>query len=94
MLEIPSRAKTCKGIITGWDLGAPLDELLRAMVVTSNVKAVERLKRKFYCKEECRLKEGVTHTIMMTWEGNLVLSEIRLYGNSVIRLQGSRSGPL
>lgn len=41
-LEIPSRAKSCRGIITGWDLGATLDELLQAMVVTSNVLAIER----------------------------------------------------
>lgn len=34
-LEIPARAKSCKGIVTGWDLGATLDELIDAMAVSA-----------------------------------------------------------
>lgn len=80
IIEIPSRAKVCRGVITEWDLGATLDELISAMVVSSNVKSLERMKRKIFVREERKIIEKVTHTILMTWVGNALPTEIRLYG--------------
>lgn len=80
MFEIPSRAKICRGVITGWDLQAPLDELIDSMEITSNIVAVERLKRRVYDKDTKTVRETISHVICMTWEGNCVPTEIRIYG--------------
>lgn len=79
-LEIPARAKICKGIVTGWDLGATLDELIDAMVVSSNVISLERMKRKVYEGEGRKPIEKVTHSILISWSGSNLPTEIRLYG--------------
>lgn len=80
LFEIPYRAKWGKGIITGWDLTSPLDELVDAMVSSSNIVKIERLMRKSFNREENRLTETVSHVICVTWEGNCVPSEVTLYG--------------
>lgn len=43
IFDIPRRAMYCRGIITGWDAEATLDELADAMVETRNVIEIERL---------------------------------------------------
>lgn len=78
--RIPSRAKTCIGMINGWDLDAPLDELISVMVYLKDVLKVERLKRRLFNRETKTHEEQVSHVICMTCENSKVLSEIRRYG--------------
>lgn len=89
LFELPDRAKKCKGIITGWDLNATLDELVSAMVSSVDVVAVERLKRKIYDRETKNVIESVSRVVCITWEGSCVPPEIRIYG----RLSGLRVRP-
>lgn len=48
VFELPGRARTCRGIIVGWDLEAMLDELVDAMVDPSNIVSLERLRKRFF----------------------------------------------
>lgn len=78
--EIPKRAKTCKGIITGWDIGATLEELVSSMVTTTNIREVERMKRRTVDRTNRKSNGKLTHLISITWEGNELPKEIRIYG--------------
>lgn len=45
IFEIPSRVRQCKGVVTGWDMSNPLDELVDAMVSVRDIMSIERLER-------------------------------------------------
>lgn len=79
VFEIPGRAKTCKGVITGWDLECTLDELIDAMVNSTGVVSVERLMRKRYDRESKKVEVSASHVVAMTWEGSELQSEIKIY---------------
>lgn len=71
VFELPGRARTCRGIIVGWDLEATLDELVDAMVDPSNIVSLERLRKRFFNKDTQKTEEKVTQIICATWEGIL-----------------------
>lgn len=41
-------AKTCKRVVSGWDLNATLDELVESMDCPNNVIELERMKKRHY----------------------------------------------
>lgn len=78
--NIPKRAKTCKGVIASWDLESTLDELYDAILNKDMIVEIERMKTRKYDKTSKKLVESRSHLVIITWEGNSIPNEVRLYG--------------
>lgn len=76
--SIPSRSRKCKGIITGWDKKATLDELVSAMEDTCGLLELERVKKRVFDKGAGVRREEVSSIISIVWEGNYIPSEVKI----------------
>lgn len=69
----------CKNIVAGWNTSATLDEFYDAILYKANILLIERLKRKRYDKENKKVIESVSSLNLITWEGNVIPREVRIY---------------
>lgn len=79
--SIPNRSKSAKGIVSGWNKHGTLDELVAAMCDTEGILEIEHVKKKIFDKETKSMRDEYTPVICITWEGNFVPNELRIYGD-------------
>lgn len=61
--KIPRENTQSKGVITEWDLEAPLGDLAETIEDQKGILRIERMRKKFYDKEKKKMEESVAATI-------------------------------
>lgn len=85
---VPRRAMSCKGVVS-WDKFSTLDELVDSMESTDNIVEIERMRKRRFDRNTETVIEEKLDLVCVTWEGNRILEQIRIYG----RLSGLRVRP-
>lgn len=84
--SIPGRLKRIKGVISDWDRGVPLHELVEAMDNKEGLVQLERMKRRYIDEKTKESTFKLTDLIIVTYEGNILPEAVTLYAG-VIKLR-------
>lgn len=66
-------------MISGWDCGVPIHELVEAMDNMEGLIQLERMKRRFIDKETKESRTRLTSLILVTYEGNVLPEFVTLF---------------
>lgn len=69
---IPNRAKTIKGLTTGWDNSGTLDKLYEAITNKESIIKLEKIIKRSYDRDSNNIREYATDAIIITYEGTIM----------------------
>lgn len=81
--SIPKRTLRIKGVISGWDCGVPIHELVEATDDKERLIQVERMKRRFVDKKIKEVRMRLTSLVILTYEGNVLPESVTLFGGTI-----------
>lgn len=70
-------------MISGWDCGVPIHELVEAMDNKEGLIQLERMKRRFIDKETKESRTRLTSFIIVTYEGNVLPEFVTLFEGAI-----------
>lgn len=70
-------------MISGWDCGVPIHELVEAMDNMEGLIQLERMKRRFIDKETKESRTRLTSLILVTYEGNVLPEFVTLFEGAI-----------
>lgn len=83
--NIPRNNVLCKGAVVGWDTKVSLEDFVEALQ-EKRIPKIERLRRRFYGKDQKKVIETLSSGIVIMWEDSNLPDNVKLY-DGLIRLR-------